>query len=148
MIHHCTFEGCLKSVEWPAVFFLPPRRLDMGGDAGARRPRWHVLRTSCEGAGGSLSERRTGPGAKAAYPTAAKNAPMSRIESIGLTRSQGRFANLDEARRALVNPDLRNVVFHFRRGITAEEYETLAAGREWMLLKARAAEGRREEAKR
>jgi hypothetical protein len=24
MIHHCTFEGCLKSVEWPAVFFLPP----------------------------------------------------------------------------------------------------------------------------
>lgn len=44
--------------------------------------------------------------------------------------------------------DLRNVVFHFRRGITAEEYETLAAGREWMLLKARAAEGRQEEAKR
>ena len=24
MIHHCTFEGCPKSVEWPAVFFLPP----------------------------------------------------------------------------------------------------------------------------
>jgi hypothetical protein len=24
MIHHCTFAGCLKSVEWPAVFFLPP----------------------------------------------------------------------------------------------------------------------------
>jgi hypothetical protein len=24
MIHNCTFEGCLKSVEWPAVFFLPP----------------------------------------------------------------------------------------------------------------------------
>ena len=24
MIHHCTFEGCLKSVEWPAVFLLPP----------------------------------------------------------------------------------------------------------------------------
>ena len=24
MIHHCTFEGCLKWVEWPAVFLLPP----------------------------------------------------------------------------------------------------------------------------
>jgi hypothetical protein len=24
MIHHCTFEGCPKSVEWPAVFWLPP----------------------------------------------------------------------------------------------------------------------------
>ena len=24
MIHRCTFESCLKSVEWPAVFFLPP----------------------------------------------------------------------------------------------------------------------------
>jgi hypothetical protein len=24
MIHHCTFEGCPKSVEWPAVFLLPP----------------------------------------------------------------------------------------------------------------------------
>ena len=35
----------------------------------------------------------------------------------------------------------------FKRGITVEEYETLAAGREWMLLKARAAEARREEAK-
>jgi hypothetical protein len=35
---------------------------------------------------------------------------MSRIESIGLTRSQGRPASLNEARRALVNPDLRSVV--------------------------------------
>ncbi len=43
--------------------------------------------------------------------------------------------------------DLRNVVFHFKREITVEEYETLAAGRQWMLLKARAAEARREEAK-
>ena len=43
--------------------------------------------------------------------------------------------------------DLRNVVFHFKRKITVEEYETLAAGREWMLLKARAAEARREEVK-
>ena len=35
---------------------------------------------------------------------------MSRIESIGLTRSPGRPASLNEARRALVNPDLRSVV--------------------------------------
>ena len=35
---------------------------------------------------------------------------MSRIESIELTRSQGRPASLNEARRALVNPDLRSVV--------------------------------------
>lgn len=44
--------------------------------------------------------------------------------------------------------DLRNVIFHFKHSISAEEYETLAAGREWMLLKARAAEARREEASR
>ena len=36
---------------------------------------------------------------------------MSRIQSIRRTRSRGRFASLNEARRALVNPDLRNVVF-------------------------------------
>lgn len=43
--------------------------------------------------------------------------------------------------------DLRNVIFHFKHRITTEEYETLAAGRDWMLLKARAAEARREEGK-
>jgi predicted transcriptional regulator len=42
---------------------------------------------------------------------------------------------------------LRNLVFHFARKLTVEEYQTLAAGREWLLLKARAAEARREEAK-
>ena len=94
-----------------ACCFLPaPRRLEVAGGVGARRPRWHVLRTPCEGAGGSPSEWRTGPGAKAAYPTAAQNAPMSQIESIGMTRSQGRPASLNEARRVLVNPDLRSVV--------------------------------------
>ena len=35
---------------------------------------------------------------------------MSRVESIGMTRSPGRPASLNEARRALVNPDLRSVV--------------------------------------
>ena len=39
---------------------------------------------------------------------------MSRIESIGMTRSQGRPASLNEARRALVNPDLRSVVLGSR----------------------------------
>lgn len=43
--------------------------------------------------------------------------------------------------------DLRNIVFHFRHELTAEEYENLASGRDWMLMRARAAEGRREEAK-
>jgi CBS domain-containing protein len=38
--------------------------------------------------------------------------------------------------------DLRNDVFHFRREITTEDYETLSALREWMLLKATAAEAR------
>ena len=59
----------------------------------ARRPRWHQ-RTTCEGAGGSPSAWRTAPGAKAAYPTTAPSALMSRVESIGMTRSQGRPASL------------------------------------------------------
>jgi len=41
--------------------------------------------------------------------------------------------------------DVRNVIFHFRREITVEEYETLAANREWMLRKARTAEARQKE---
>jgi predicted transcriptional regulator len=40
--------------------------------------------------------------------------------------------------------DLRNVIFHFKRELTVEEYETLAAGRSWMLIKARSAEANRE----
>ena len=35
---------------------------------------------------------------------------MSRIESIGLTRSASQPASLNEARRALLNPDLRSVI--------------------------------------
>jgi hypothetical protein len=38
--------------------------------------------------------------------------------------------------------ELRNDVFHFRREITTEDYETLSALRDWMLLKATAAEAR------
>ena len=36
---------------------------------------------------------------------------------------------------------LRNSVFHFRK-VTSEEYERLADHRDWMLMKARAAEAR------
>jgi len=43
--------------------------------------------------------------------------------------------------------DLRNTIFHFKRELSVVEHETLADGREWMLLKARAAEARRLEAK-
>jgi predicted transcriptional regulator len=43
--------------------------------------------------------------------------------------------------------DLRNTVFHFRRKLSVEEYENLAGGRDWLLMKARVAEARFEEAK-
>lgn len=57
--------------------------------------------------------------------------------------------NRNRSRAILVQlRDIRNVVFHFKRGITVEEYQTLADGRRWMLLKARAAEARREEAQK
>jgi predicted transcriptional regulator len=38
--------------------------------------------------------------------------------------------------------DLRNDVFHFRREITVDDYETLCSLREWMLRKSTAAEAR------
>ena len=41
--------------------------------------------------------------------------------------------------------DIRNVIFHFRREITVEEHQTLAANRDWMLRKARTAEARQKE---
>jgi len=41
--------------------------------------------------------------------------------------------------------DLRNVIFHFKREMTVEEYQTLAAGRDWMLMKARMSEARQAE---
>lgn len=43
--------------------------------------------------------------------------------------------------------DLRNVIFHFRRDVTVDEHQTLAANRDWMLRKVRAAAARLEEAK-
>lgn len=56
--------------------------------------------------------------------------PIFKGERIG-TR-----AKLEQVR------DLRNDVFHFRREITVEDHETLSALRDWMLLKATAAEAR------
>lgn len=41
--------------------------------------------------------------------------------------------------------EIRNVIVHFRRAISVEEYETLAANRDWMLRKVRAAKARQEE---
>ncbi len=38
--------------------------------------------------------------------------------------------------------DVRNLIFHFRREITVEEHQTLAANRDWMLRKVRTAEAR------
>jgi len=74
------------------------------------------------------------------------------VQIIGDGRSWDHFQKFMGGNRARTRAkleqlrDLRNIVFHFKRGITVEEHETLAAGREWMLLKARAAEARREEA--
>lgn len=73
------------------------------------------------------------------------------VQIIGDGRAWGHFQPFMGGNRARTRAkleqvrDLRNVVFHFKRNITMEEYETLAADREWMLLKARAAEARREE---
>ena len=44
--------------------------------------------------------------------------------------------------------DIRNIIFHFRREITVEEHQTLAANRDWMLRKVRAATARQEERQR
>ena len=41
--------------------------------------------------------------------------------------------------------DLRNDVFHFRRELTVADYEQLSDHRDWVLLKARVAQARREE---
>ena len=111
MIHHCTFAGCPKSVEWPAVFFLPPEGwtwLEAWGP-GVRDGMYcdpHAKALEALLLSGELRQ--------AQRPPARRRAPMSRVESIGMTRSPGRPASLNEARRALVNPDLRSVVLGSR----------------------------------
>jgi hypothetical protein len=53
---------------------------------------------------------------------------MSRVESIGMTRSQGRPASLNEARRALVNPALRSIVLGFHAGsLSLQEQVAMAS---------------------
>jgi CBS domain-containing protein len=53
---------------------------------------------------------------------------------------QSVFRGTRQATRARLEQlrDLRNVVFHFKRDLTAEDYESLVAHRNWLLLKARA----------
>jgi hypothetical protein len=59
---------------------------------------------------------------------------MSRIESLGLTRSQGRPASLNGARRALVNPDLRSVVLASRaNSLGLREQVAMASEYDWRL---------------
>ena len=43
-------------------------------------------------------------------------------------------------------PELRNVVFHFKRDVTAEEYNTLRDCRDWLLLRIRKVEATRRDA--
>ena len=87
MIHHCTFEGCLKSVEWPAVFFLPPEGwtwLERWGP-GVRDGMYcepHARALEALLLSGELHQAQRPP---ARRPR--RSAPMSRIESIGMTRS-------------------------------------------------------------
>jgi CBS domain-containing protein len=75
------------------------------------------------------------------------------VQIIGDGRCWEHFQNLMGGNRVRTRAkleqlrDIRNLVFHFKREITVEEYETLAAGRQWMLIKARAAEARREDAR-
>jgi CBS domain-containing protein len=60
---------------------------------------------------------------------------------FGGTRTRT-VAKLDQLRQ------IRNTVFHFTRKLQTDEYATLASGRDWLLLKARAAEARRAEVTR
>lgn len=54
----------------------------------------------------------------------------------------GASADIANAKLALL-PDLRNAVFHFRRELTAEEYERIHACRDWLLKRVRKAEATR-----
>lgn len=70
------------------------------------------------------------------------------VQIIGDGRSWAFFEPIFKGDRARTRAkleqvrDLRNDVFHFRREITVEDYETLSALRDWMLLKSTAAEAR------
>jgi len=54
----------------------------------------------------------------------------------------GASADIAHAKLAPL-PELRNSVFHFRRELTAEEYEVLRACRDWLLKRVRKAEAAR-----
>lgn len=73
------------------------------------------------------------------------------VQIITDGRNWGRFQPIfggDRSRTRAKLEDLgrlRNDVFHFKREITVEDYEGLADIRDWMLMKARTVEGKREE---
>jgi CBS domain-containing protein len=75
------------------------------------------------------------------------------VQLIGDGRNWGHFQPIFQGDRVRTRVkleqarDLRNDVFHFRREITAEDYETLSGLRDWMLRKATAAEARTKGAK-
>jgi len=50
----------------------------------------------------------------------------------------GASAEMAYARLAEI-PELRNAVFHFRRDLTAEEYDRLRTCRDWLLMRVRKA---------
>ncbi len=70
------------------------------------------------------------------------------VQIIGDGRNWGHFKPIFRGDRLRTRAkleqvrDLRNDIFHFRREITVEDYETLSALRDWMLLKATIAEAR------
>ena len=74
------------------------------------------------------------------------------VQIVGDGRSWDHFKPImggsrDRTRARLVQlRDLRNVIFHFKRKITVEEYDTLVADRNWMLNRIRAKEARPGEA--
>ena len=113
MIHHCTFAGLSEIGRMACCFLLPPEGwtwLEAWGP-GVRDGMYcdpHAKALEALLLSGELHQAQRPP------PTTAKSAPMSRVESIGMTRSPGRPASLNEARRALVNPDLRSVVLGSR----------------------------------
>jgi predicted transcriptional regulator len=70
------------------------------------------------------------------------------VQIVGDGRNWEHFEAIFKGNRASTRAkleqvrDLRNDVFHFRREITMEDYETLSALRDWMLMKAMATEAR------
>lgn len=69
------------------------------------------------------------------------------VAIIGFGSTWEQFKKAFGENRTLVNtrlkplPDLRNAVFHFKREITIEEYDSLRDVRDWLLKRTRKIEG-------